>query len=186
MSTPRPTRILGIDPGTKSHGYAILECTGRRCSWVEAGEIEATYVAAVNLMLRAELAILIIEQPVSIGVAGVAANGPLLMTAWQGGALTYLARSFGMHVKEVYAREWRRALTGSVSPSDATIKAALSRTLLGGIPERSNMHERDAAGVAWFGSRLPANWMDMRARSVEAKSKRTGMKSANTRRARST
>lgn len=62
------------------------------------------------------------------------------------------ARALGARVVTFSAHEWRRAIVGSRTPTDAQIKATIARLV--DISKRSNNHERDAIGVALYAERL--------------------------------
>lgn len=171
---------LGIDPGTRSLGFALVErissFTGK---WIEAGNLPTTYAESAALLVRLKPDLVVVEEPVWIGLGKGAAE--LFKTCWVGGGWHWLAQSNGIRAEAIYAREWRLWLCNDASPSNADIASHLPRVITG-IPKRSNNHERDACGIAWAGLRLPENWTEMRRRTDLYKAKLAGLKSQNRKR----
>jgi Holliday junction resolvasome RuvABC endonuclease subunit len=167
-------RVLGIDPGSHECAATLIDRESAfRGKWLESHTLPARFEGAHDLLVRLKPDFVVVEQPVWIGLGKGAAE--LMTTGWHGGGWMWLARALGMRAEAIYAREWRKWLTGDVSPSDAKIATALGR-VLSDIPTRSTNHARDAAGVAWSGLRLPADWTERRRRVAEMKSKAAGAK----------
>ena len=137
--------IFAIDPGPREHGWCLVEILpGERPSWHSAGKA----IDVTPMFAAPDLAAVLVERP-SGYVHEHARGAALLDTAYQAGLLVGLASaaSEGRHtVQDMPPEQWRVAVTGLRSPSDAQVKAALGRLL--DLPARSNAHERDACGLA--------------------------------------
>lgn len=148
--------LLAIDPGAAAkptkknphsdparHGWCLLEILpDQRPQWVNAGHDPAGLI--VDLMeLASDLDAVVVERPTR--VHREEAGMPLLETAFAAGEFHGRALSVGRQASTLSAENWRTAVVGLRSPSDAQVKAALARLL--DLPARSNAHERDACGV---------------------------------------
>lgn len=147
--------VLAIDPGCAAkptprtprpdparHGWCLLEILpDRRPVWVDAGHGDE---ATVRCHMRtAGVGVVVVEQPSRAHKEE--ANMPLLQTAFFAGYFHGVALERGLTAGVLSAESWRLTVTGLRGPTDAQVKAALSRMLA--LPARSNAHERDACGV---------------------------------------
>lgn len=149
---------LGIDPGPKNNGYALLDFTIPSAPvWHHGGvaqDIEAVLDALTqshNDAIRPRL--VFVEQ--ARALHNDMANVQAMATAWAGGVAFGLAKSRGFDVRALGVNEWRVALVGHSKKGDnvdAKVKAFLS-TFVRQFPERTNNHARDAAGIACVGFR---------------------------------
>jgi hypothetical protein len=150
--------IVGVDPGTDLCGWAILDFTVASSPvWFDHG-IEADMRGLVDVIARkagiAEyVRAIAIEQP--RGRVRPERANQVLATAWEGGRAQGLFEAFGFDVITLGGTEWRRAFIGQPRRGDK-IDDLVHRTLwsfVRGMPSRTNVHTRDAAGVACIGAR---------------------------------
>lgn len=152
--------VLAFDPGPTSTGFAVVATVAvgnvRRHTYVDGGQCSSTpegFAAVLEAFPGVRVAI---EQ-----VAGYAyeqaRSAQLIATARVGGLLEGLARSDGRAVQTIAAGQWRKSLCGRSSADDATIKRAVGVFVVG-LPKRTNVHVRDALGLA-----VVASWVTRRA-----------------------
>lgn len=157
MSEPAAAMSLGIDPGPKSSGWALIDFSIPSAPvWFDGGNTERLD-ALFELLRQRGLAQLVrlvaVEQP--RGRVQPERATQVLATAWEGGRALGFAEALGFRVVAVGAHEWRQALVGNSRAGDdvdAKVKQAL-RSLVRHFPERSNVHVRDAAGAACVATR---------------------------------
>jgi len=140
-------RVIGVDPGSKKHGVAILLFDGSRISHHLTFHVDTDALVAI---LRKEDASTIVGIETSSGVfAGVARKRGAQAAISVAAASTPAIRAdgfvegvcvgLGLTVLRCAATEWRRALCSNAQAEDSQIAFLIS-----------NAHERDAAGVAVF------------------------------------
>ncbi len=177
-------RILGVDPGSMRHAWAVLDTDGRKPAryvahgmaedvdalvgffrtWIRnpsIGNPEGSYVEALAIESATELH--------NMGHKGILRSVGVSLMAQQGhvGELRRAAKDSGTPFGELTANEWRLQVVGIGSPSDARVKQAMLR-LVRGIPKNGvNAHHRDAMGVALAAVGRIERAV-VRARSVEA------------------
>lgn len=149
-------RVLGIDPGTKKHGWCLVDVTIRDAPiWVQGGYTEEPFMLidsyddadACNLLI-------VVEQPRALH--NPMANVQVIATAWEGGDIFGYAKARGFARLKVGPQEWRIALVGNSKRgenADHKVKAELER-IVRQMPARSSAHARDACGVAVVGARM--------------------------------
>lgn len=152
-------RVLGIDPGRRV-GVALLEMTKaghasgvRLATWTDESDSRLSDELLREVM-RADIDVVGVERVERVhGSARMGSSYAegLARGNWIGGLLAGLARAQQVRVVTVEAREWRQALVGSRTASDAQV-ASMVRLRVANWPRRSNEHERDAAGVAIWAS----------------------------------
>ena len=148
--------VIGIDPGA-TIGLAAVTGAGDYLASSSADDLDVAleFVRRWSQTIGADKVLLAIESvkqvyPRERFTSKMATA--LLLAERQVGEIVATARHIGLDVLEVTAAQWRRAVVGGKSPSDARIKAVVSRVVKG-MPTRSNAHERDALGCAVFGAR---------------------------------
>jgi Holliday junction resolvasome RuvABC endonuclease subunit len=108
--------------------------------------------AARALFAEHQPAVVAVEVP--DGFVHAKYRGPtLLATARVAGGLAWLAEGETLRVIELPAAAWRQTLVGRPHAKDAVIKLAVER-LVTGLPARTNVHVRDALGLA-----IVASWI---------------------------
>jgi Holliday junction resolvasome RuvABC endonuclease subunit len=141
-------KVLGIDPGPTTSGWALLawDVSGRP-AYVASGELTSRGGDARALLEKWEPEAVAVEK--CSGVFRGAAAIPLLDTNWVGGMFTGLAIAHGWGVEEIKSAEWRLALTGKRGATDGEVERVLRGHVEGmPAPRQTNAHERDALGVA--------------------------------------
>lgn len=147
--------ILGIDPGPKLHGFALLDVTRARRVRVTSGHCDtAEMVARIALHTTSDDGAEVVAVEWSDRILGgfdnhqrsraIAAE----LVATQGEAGIFVGCAWSRAVR-IEAADWRLGIVGASSPSDAQVRAVILR-LVEGWPERSSAgrHACDAAGVA--------------------------------------
>lgn len=140
---------LGIDPGPRLTGWALIELDGGRPPrFVDGGHAPAEQ--AVQQLERASRVALEVLAP---GLFSRDRYEGLIGTAIVQGGLQWQLRAIGARVIELTAGQWRADVVGSSSPTDPAIEAALRRRVTGlpappVIPAGKLVHVCDAVGVA--------------------------------------
>lgn len=156
---PREARVnlLAIDPGEKEFGYAYVRREGARARYLSAGKWPATRDGFVRLLgdlsgfsaagvpLAPNLT-LVVETP--DGFIHQPFRGPgLLRSARVAGGIEWFALGAGIPLHGMTAEQWRKPLTDNARASDAEIAAVVRANILG-LPAQTNVHSRDALGLA--------------------------------------
>ena len=149
-------RILAIDPGTKSCGYAVVEMLENGSyQYIKGGNVDSL-VSVLSLLMDAFSNVdrVAIER---VGlVFRVNARHHLAQTAEVAGiayALAWVRFKDSNSIVMMTSREWRKTLLGTgklgskASMQDAAIKEAV-QARVSGLPGRTNVHIRDAVGLA--------------------------------------
>lgn len=149
-------RILGFDPGPEMCGYAMLRSTGDRSRpmFVCGGTVKSrgTDLAA---LIGGEATAAGGVEPFVVAIEVVrgyayepARSSALHATAQIAGMIQGLCHGLSVACESMSGAEWRKHMVGKGNADDALVKAAV-RTLVDGLPDRTNVHLRDAAGVAF-------------------------------------
>ena len=139
--------VLGIDPGPETHGWALLDMSGPRPKWIDASKSTSDGMRIVIPQTAPDLVAVEVPSrvlPFGKPVAQRARGAQLAATSLQAGRILGACDGLGYEAVQIDAATWRKVLGAR---TDATIKTAIAR-LVEGCPKRSNVHERDAAGVA--------------------------------------
>lgn len=147
--------VLGIDPGQRVNGWALLDFSiSTSPVWFDGGTFgDVEHFFAELIGLGHTLSLVAVEQ--AVAMHNPLANVQAMGTAWAGGVAFGMAKGLGFHVKRFGVNQWRQAFVGHSKKGDnvdAKIKAALF-AFVRGMPPRTNVHMRDAAGVACVGAR---------------------------------
>lgn len=147
--------ILGIDPGPKLHGYALLDVTRSRRT-VQAfghaptGEVLGMIDVWDHSDPRSPLVAVEWSDRILGGFTDHQRSRSIAaaLIATQGEAGILLGRA-GPRAMKIAAAAWRLGIVGKSSPSDAQVRAVILR-LVEGWPKRSaaGEHACDAAGIA--------------------------------------
>jgi Holliday junction resolvasome RuvABC endonuclease subunit len=162
--------VLSFDPG-RAIGHACIDflasrgCPGGRPRIIALETIETAaaihgtspFSRALDILSayephRAECIVAIETNDTYVTRERNVNPAPFINAARIGGELAGYARALGLRVVEVSAHEWRRAIVGKRTASDAEVKAAIGRIV--DLPKQSNAHERDACGVALYAERF--------------------------------
>jgi len=161
-------RLLGIDPGPTSCGWALIAvetatfARSLRVDWIDGNEITSSRSAFIGLLIAHRPDVIVIERPRWHGTdgadlkktAGMAAN--LIETTYPAARFAEIAHCTGRPCYEIPAQTWRHGLLGRNSANDADVTRALN-VFVRKMPKRSNAHKRDACGVALAAARAIAN-----------------------------
>jgi Holliday junction resolvasome RuvABC endonuclease subunit len=150
--------VLGLDPGPAKTGWAIVNTEHRRPAFVEAGHDSNDYVCSRVALPVVDL--VAIEWPGWTPIpqrnaepATVRAMArTLIETALAAGEFAGLAAGHHKRVERLSSQDVRRAIVGKRNAPDKAVKAALLMQV-DGMPDRTNVHKRDAIAVAIVGER---------------------------------
>jgi len=155
------TRVLGIDPGTRIAGYAIVDFTARGDACiVDAGvlRLSATATLAARLaQLYEDVGALIAEHaPSHMALEAVFVHPEHGRTAVQmahgRGVVLLAAELRGLPVAELPPAEVKKALTGNGRATKAQMqRAVMAQCGLAEMPEPADV--ADAIGIALTGGR---------------------------------
>ncbi len=156
QGAPAPVRVLGIDPGLKVTGYAVVEPAGRGARVVEAGVIRAGRVGS-DLASRLEtlhdgvVELLEAFPPAALALEQVHSHPKFprtaILMAHARGVIMLAARQRGVTVTGYAASRIKKTLTGAGRASKVQMQHAI-RTELGldRLPEPHDV--ADACAVA--------------------------------------
>lgn len=147
--------MAAFDPGPTWTGYALLNIGIDPLKVVHFELIEGAHVATDyfnlnNLVGRAHLVAL--ERSKVHKLFDKVSPFNICEMMYVTGRIAQMAAARGTHLIELTPMEWRHALTGRGSPTDAVIKAAVLRQMPK-LPKTNN-HVRDAVGLG-----MVAAWM---------------------------
>jgi len=132
-------RILGVDPGQKRHGWALVE-TAKRLGYVRY--VRSGWGEPPQVCSEEEYRVSVVERPEFHGLSRVIHPGPLVDTAWHSGRLTSL-----LSAQSVRAVDWKRRLGLRPNAGDLEV-GAIVRRFVEDLPRRTNVHVRDACAIA--------------------------------------
>lgn len=154
------TRLLAVDPGPSSCGWALVERHGAKVRYLQSGTVAPALHAFDNLANVFEetygeaVPDVAVEEPT--GFVFQAFRGPtLLATAAVAGGIAWWGESLGMGVHRMSSEVVRATLIGKTrmrgkelrGDRDKLVKLALAGVVLG-LPAKSNVHVRDALALA--------------------------------------
>lgn len=149
--------VLGIDPGTKLCGWALLEIGRGHASpvWLKGGHDAFADVAnwIVGLHDDTQPDLVIVEKPAALHRGQ--ANATVFDAAFIGGVMFGTLLEAGYECEVVSPPQVRASMlgVGKRGNQDALLKQLLER-LVAGRPKRWNDHMRDAAAAAIVGHRM--------------------------------
>ncbi|MGZ5185323.1 MAG: crossover junction endodeoxyribonuclease RuvC [Caldimonas sp.] len=148
-------RVLGIDPGLRTTGFGVVECSGSRLGYVASGTIRTDAAASGDLPGRLkiifegvrEVAARYAPTCASIEIVFVNVNpqSTLLLGQARGAALTALV-SGGLEVNEYTALQMKKAIVGHGQAKKEQVQAMVVRLL--GLPGLPGRDAADALGLA--------------------------------------
>jgi hypothetical protein len=159
-----PTMVLGIDPGPKVSGWALLDFAVRSAPVFFDGGTASSMAALFDHLALTGVAdnigLVGVEEPRLVHnpyadaspEARYSSTLAVMHTSWAGGRALGWAEARGYGVMPVGPNEWRRALVGPSRRGDdvdTKVKATLPRVVRY-WPERCSVHVRDGGGVAHF------------------------------------
>ncbi|MGZ5129751.1 MAG: crossover junction endodeoxyribonuclease RuvC [Caldimonas sp.] len=148
-------RVLCIDPGLRTTGFGVVECSGSRLGYVASGTIRTDAAASGDLPGRLkiifegvrEVAARYAPTCASIEIVFVNVNpqSTLLLGQARGAALTALV-SGGLEVNEYTALQMKKAIVGHGQAKKEQVQAMVVRLL--GLPGLPGRDAADALGLA--------------------------------------
>ncbi len=149
--------ILGVDPGARRCGWALLERDGGRPPrWIDGGHAPAEEIVGVQVPRASLVAV----EWLAPGLFERKRHDALIETARVEGGLAWLLGKLGVRFVQLSAGQWRSDVIGRASPSDDEIEACL-RQRVRGIPsppvlsKQALVHALDALGVAYAAAHQP-------------------------------
>ena len=145
-------RILGIDPGSRTSGYAILESQGQSYRYIVSGTIKLGSLTLPQKLgkIVSELEQIIDQhQPQVASVENVFmatnARSALLLGQARGAAISCIANK-GLPVYEYGAKAIKKTIAGYGNASKDQVSFMICRLLQ--IAERKHRDETDAMAIA--------------------------------------
>ncbi len=161
ISVATRARVLGIDPGTRIAGYAILDCDLRNeCVIVDAGVFRLSATAPLIERLKQlhdDLTALIAEHsPTHMALEAIFSHSAHAATAIQmahgRGVVLLAAAQRAIPVAELPPAEVKKALTGNGRATKEQMqRAVMTQCRLTVMPEPHDV--ADAIGIALCGAR---------------------------------
>lgn len=145
--------VLGIDPGTKLCGWALIDCCPiAKPLWKVGGHNDPFDVADWADRWRPDL--VVVEKPIALH-GGNLANASVLATIFVGGIVSGMLLEKGYECETISPPQVRASMlgVGKRGNQDAMLKQLLERLIVG-RPARWNDHMRDAAAAAIVGHRM--------------------------------
>jgi Holliday junction resolvasome RuvABC endonuclease subunit len=151
-------QLLALDPGPSFTGWASVSLDGPRVTFAAGGKIESVPGEIGQLFLEHAPDVVAIESPSGFifGKSQGEIQGrakQLMATAKVAGVLEGLAIARRVRVVTCTCAEWRKLTCGKAAATDHDVEDLVTRTVLG-MPKRTNVHVRDALGLA-----IAAAWM---------------------------
>lgn len=145
-------RILGIDPGSLSTGYSIIESDGRTSRYISSGQIKISsldFVERLATIYDDITDIIATYQPAMMVIEKVFmsknADSALKLGQARGVAICAGVKA-GLSVHEYSARFIKKTITGNGAADKKQVKYMACRLL--GIAERPQNDESDALAIA--------------------------------------
>ena len=128
-------RILGLDPGSRVTGYAVLECDAGKISYVASGGIRAEgsdFPARLQQIFNGVAELVSLHQPDEVAIEKVFmhrnADSALKLGQARGAALS-ATFSVACNVFEYAAREVKQAVVGTGAAEKAQVQLMVKRLL---------------------------------------------------------
>ncbi len=148
-------RVLGIDPGLRTTGFGVVECSGSKLGYVASGTIRTDAAALGDLPGRLKIIFDGVREvaeryaptcaSIEIVFVNVNPQSTLLLGQARGAALTALV-SGGLTVNEYTALQMKKAIVGHGQAKKEQVQAMVMRLLaLPGLPGKD---AADALGLA--------------------------------------
>jgi crossover junction endodeoxyribonuclease RuvC len=158
---PPPARILGIDPGLRCTGYAVIERTSGGPYLCEGGVIRSTKGESLGKRVQeiGEGVADVIEQylPGVVTIEQVFTHGrnpkTAILMAHARGAILFAAMSRGVKVVHYSPRQIKKLLTGTGNASKTQVQSAVQREFdLPAPPEPNDVADACASALCHFHS----------------------------------
>ena len=145
-------RILGVDPGSLTTGYSIIESDGRANRYITSGEIKVSSLAPLERLASIYDGISNVintHQPSMMVIENVfmSKNADSALKLGQARGVAICAGiKCGLSVHEYSARFVKKTITGNGAADKRQVKYMACRLL--GIAERDQNDESDALAIA--------------------------------------
>ncbi len=153
-----PTRILGIDPGSRRLGYGVVERAGSGWRHISSGtlNLDTRLPLADRLVLAHERLVRILDEArpdlvvIEECFVSHSARAALVLGEFRG-VLILGVRQAGLELAEYSPRAVKLASVGNGGASKEQVQYMMPR-LLAGCPEVLKPDQADALAVAWCGA----------------------------------
>ena len=151
--------IVGFDPGGSTSGWAVLSVGGHPAQPVaeflakgavasDGPSLDAFFASCDPFNVAAGRLVAVEKnEGIAFGSKGAGIVPHLIACARADGLICENARAHGVHVVSLPRRRMAQHVCRDKSAPDRVVKAAI-HLYVRGWPAKSNVHERDAAGVA--------------------------------------
>lgn len=174
----RPPPLLGIDPGLRRTGYAVLgvSAAGDRCRVIEAGVVRLEAGQAIEQRLaeldRSLAALLEAHRPDVLVCEQLYAHykhpRTAILMAHARGVILALAARHGLSVISVGATQVKKYLTGSGRAGKCQIQRAIAATLrLPRLPQPHDVADALAVALCGWHVRAARSRLDGRSRRAQ-------------------
>src|SRR3989338_127877 len=147
-------KVIGIDPGSQITGYGLLEETGNRIQFLEAGIIDVRHESDFNLRLQHIhqhiLEIINRHRPCEAAIESPFQHKNIQSTLKLGktiGVISLAVTSKNIPLVEYPQRTVKQRIVGSGSAEKEQVQYMISSLLH--IPKESSLDATDALAVAW-------------------------------------
>jgi crossover junction endodeoxyribonuclease RuvC len=160
-------RVLGIDPGLNTTGYAVVAMQGQRLELVEAGIIRGTDRGEMGSRLReiheGVAEVVATFQPAALAIEELYSHYERPQTAilmgHARGVICLAAAQAGLPIRSYAATQIKRLLTGNGRAPKAQVQQAILREFgLREMPEPPDV--ADAMAIALCHHYLQHNWVE--------------------------
>ena len=143
MNSSRPARILGIDPGSRSTGFGIIELAGREQTYIASGCIRTIpkdeLAGRIGIIVEHIDEIIAVYRPTQAAVEKVFVNAnpasTLMLGQARGAAIAALVLR-GLPVYEYTALQVKQAVVGQGKAAKEQVQHMVVRMLrLSGTPQ---------------------------------------------------
>lgn len=151
-SEPEMQRILGIDPGSLSTGYSVIESDGRVCRHIHSGHIQLSKLSATERLAGIfdginEIIKVYAPEVMVVENVFMAKNASAALKLGQARGVAICAGvKAGLPVQEYSARFIKKTITGNGAANKQQVKYMVCHLL--GVAERSHDDESDALAIA--------------------------------------
>jgi crossover junction endodeoxyribonuclease RuvC len=145
-------RVLGIDPGLRTTGFGVVECSGSRLGYIASGTIRTDAAALGDLPGRLKIIFEGVREvteryaptcaSIEIVFVNVNPQSTLLLGQARGAALTALVAG-GLEVSEYTALQMKKAIVGHGQARKEQVQAMVVRLL--GLPGPARQGRRRCA-----------------------------------------
>lgn len=147
--------ILGVDPGMKSTGYALIECVGNKCMYLRSGNIKTEPNLSTTLRLASIFIgiseILKVFMPKHVAIEKMFVNknaASSLMLAQARGVIMCALGLYHAHTQELEPNKLKKNITG-YGHSTKSQMMLMIKNLVCNVPDQITSHEVDSLALAY-------------------------------------